>query len=158
MTKTYKINLQTDYQKIAIATLKKVFSRTVLPKILTNVFDENLSKIIKKYAQIDVFLPKNAQNFAKTVHLQCYDIGLYFETTTKNCSKKILMMTDFSSFKKFDFQNLTLKIFDGNGLFASDFITNIFDDMLFADENTFQQKKKAVLNEYKKINRKKLLV
>ena len=65
MTKTYQIQNKIDFQKVAFATLKKVYSPTVLPRILTNIQNDYFIKIFKKYAQIDAFLPKNMQIFTK---------------------------------------------------------------------------------------------
>ena len=134
--KTYKIKTDFDFEKVAFATLKKVYSPSLYPKILTNNLDENFLKIFEKMAQIDAFLPKNAQNFAKKVHFGDYDIGLYF-------AKR---------------KSLFLKIYDGNGQLAGSFVTNIFDDFLFCDDNEFLHKKKQIKSQYKKLEHKKLLV
>jgi|GEM_PF-4398286 len=134
--KKYKIINDIDFEKVVYATLKKVYSPTLYPKILTNVNNKQFLTIFEKYAQIDVFLPINAQNFAKKVHFGDYDIGLYFVK----------------------YKNLYLKIFDGNGILAGSFVTNIFDDFLFCSNQEFDKKKFEITNQYKKLKNKKLLV
>ena len=134
--KKYKIIDDIDFEKVAFATLKKVYSPTLYPKILTNINKKQFLTLFEKYAQIDVFLPKNAQNFAKKVHFGDYDIGLYFVK----------------------YKNLYLKIFDGNVILAGSFVTNIFDDFLFCNKEQFIQKKNDVSKQYKKLKHKKLLV
>ena len=134
--KIYKIDDEIDFEKVAFATLKKVYSPTLFPKILTNNVDKKFLKFFEKMAQIDVFLPKNAQNFAKNVYFGDYDIGLYFVKR----------------------KQIFLKIYDGNGLPAGNFVTNIFDDFLFCSFDEFLQKKKGIQSQYKKLKNKKLLV
>lgn len=133
--KIYKIK-KDDFERVAFATLKKVFSPTLYPKVLTNIGDAEFLKMFDKMAKIDVFLPKNVQNFAQKVHFGNYDIGLYF-------SKR---------------KNIFLKIYDGNGLLAGSFVTNIFDDFLFCDDKKFLQKKCQLKRQYKNLNKQKLLI
>lgn len=134
--KIYKIKCDIDYEKVAFATLKKVYSPTLYPRILTNCFDEKFLKLFENFAQIDAILPKNAQNFAKNVRIKGYDIGLFF----------------------FNKEGYSLKIFDGNGLLAGSFVTNIFDDMFTCSNEHFFKKKKEITTQYKKLKVKKLLI
>ena len=158
MRKIYQIKDQSDFEKVAFATLKKVYSPTILPSVLTNIQNGKFKKIFKKYAQIDAFLAKNMQNFAKNVHFSNYDIGLFFYQKPNYNKKTILTLQDLTSQNNKINDILFLEIFDGNGLFASSFVTNIFDDMFFCTDEQFLQKKSQIENQYKKLNKKNILV
>lgn len=156
MSKIYQLNSKLDFQKTAIATLKKVFSPTLFPRVLTNIQRQDFIKIFKKYAQICIFLPKNEQIFAKKTHLGNFDLGLFFFHQSNLSKKIILNLSDLT--QEIENKTIYLKIFDGNGLPASSFVTNIFDDMFLCTDEQFEQKKQDVMDLYKGINKKKLLV
>ena len=137
MSKTYKIEFETDIEKVCYAVLKKVYSDTLFPRILINIESDAFYKNFKKKAYFQCFLCKNKQFFSKMVHNRCFDIGLFF-------------------FKKAN--NLYLKIYDGNGLMASFSITNIFDFVLNLNNKDFLKYKKEINLMYNKLNRKNLLV
>ena len=133
----YKICDSLDFEKACYGTLKKVFSQTLFPKILVNTQNHIFEKIFQKYAHFECFLMQNSQKFAKKVHLDCFDIGLFFFEI---------------------YGNLYLKIYDGNGYVAGKFITNIFDYVFSLDRVQFKNYKKEVEKMYKSLRSKKLLV
>ncbi len=136
MRKIYKIDCKIDYQKAYYSALKKVFSVTLFPRILINQNFINFEENFKKYAYFECFEAKNSQIFAKNVHNSYFDIGLFF-------------------FRKQ--QNLYLKLYDGTGHIASNFVTNIFDKIFAMGDNEFIKEKLQIQNDYKSLDISKLL-
>lgn len=137
MQKFYIISTEIDFQKVAFGALKKVFSKTLFPKILANKRNGFLKTQIGKFAQFDTFCTQNEQTFSRHVHLFDYDIGLFF-------------------FK--ENSRLCLKLFDGTGLEASDYTTNIFDGIFCLNNSEFQKEKSAIEKKYISLDASKLLV
>ncbi|HAJ77779.1 MAG TPA: hypothetical protein DCO89_01760 [Clostridiales bacterium] len=137
MNKEYKINDDLDIEKVCYATLKKVYSVTLFPRILINIENGLFDKIFKKKAYFQCFLCSKQQIFAKKVHNCYFDIGLFF-------------------YKKRN--KLCLKMYDGNGIMAPPSITNIFDFALSLNADEFLKYKKEINAQYGKLNKKKLLV
>lgn len=135
--KRYIVKDNFDFEKICYATLKKVYSTTLFPRILINIQNSVFDKNFQKKAYFECFFTQKSAIFSKKVHNCCFDIGLFFYKT------KI---------------NYHLKIYDGNGLCAGKYITNIFDFCFSLNENEFVDFKKNIDKEYKKLNSKKLLV
>src|SRR5574344_209537 len=131
--KIYLIN--DEIEKVAYATLKRVFSATVFPRILTNC-KVGIEDFIEGRAFCKICLDKNYREMARLTHKKDFDIGIFF-------------------YKKDN--KLLLKIIDGNGLTASDFTINIFDKFLLDEKLNFIYEKKLLDNTYKKLNTKKLL-
>ena len=98
------------------------------------------SKIVDIFSKKCDFLIKfcdNSQYFSKITHKKYFDIGLYF-------------------FKK-DSQTY-LKIFDGNGLRACSFVTNIFDFFFSLSKTEFKKQAKQIEKMYEQLDVKTLLV
>lgn len=115
MVKRYSFCIKTDLdlQKIALATLKRVHSYTVVPRVLINSHIDEFIKWTNGtifLCQIDV--PQ--QSFKKCVHNKNYDLGLYFY---KNGSQ------------------IFANVIDGTGSFACSHTQNIFLDMFLKDKN-----------------------
>lgn len=137
MSKIYIIETDFDFKKVCYATLKKVYSVTLFPRILINIENTNFEKNFKKKAYFQCFLCQKHNIFAKKVHLCDYDIGLFFYQKQ---------------------QKTYLKVFDGNGLIAGKSITNIFDFFMQLNKLQFLEYKKQVNKIYNSLNKKKLLV
>ena len=134
--KKYIINDEFDLEKVALATLKKVFSPTLFPRVLTNLKNNVLINNFENLIDFVYVSEQKSQNFAKITHTKCFDLGLFF---------------DF-----FD-DCYILKLYDGNGILASSFVTNIFDKIFSLNKEDFLKEKNFVLNSYKKLNKEKLL-
>ena len=137
MIKKYLVSSNFDFEKICYATLKKVYSVSLFPRILINIQNDVFEKNFNKKAYFECFFTQKSVIFSKKVHKSCFDIGLFF-------------------YKKGS--NLLLKIYDGNGFCAGKSITNIFDFCINLGMKEFEKYKKEIDKEYKKISRKKLLV
>lgn len=137
MNKIYIIKDDLDLKKVCYAALKKVYSVSLFPRILINIENGIFNKIFKKKAYFQCFLCEKHKIFAKKVHFSYFDIGLFFYNKQNN---------------------FYLKIYDGNGLIASNSITNIFDYALNLDKNNFCTYKKKINKLYNKLNTKRLLV
>ena len=136
MRKIYKIDCDINYEKACYSALKKVFSVTLFPRILINVNFKNFDKKLKKYAEFICFNAIDSQIFAKKVHNGYFDIGVFF-------------------FKK---DNKTyLKVYDGTGHLAGNFVTNIFDKIFAMNNKEFELEKINIQNQYKSLNKNKLL-
>lgn len=135
-TKKYKITSDSDFERVALGTLKKVFSPTLFPRVLTNLKNDILRKNFENIIEFSQINEQNSQKFAKFTHTRCFDLGLFF-LCRDDC--------------------YLLKIYDGNGYLAGGFVTNIFDLMLSFSDDEFLTEKTKVLSEYKKLNKKKIL-
>ena len=135
--KIYRINSCQDYIKVAYATLKKVFSKSLYPRVLLNVKNSKIEQIFAKKCDFLCIFEQNSQKFAKKTHQQYFDIGLFF-------------------FQKNG--DTYLKIYDGNGLVAGSFVTNIFDNFFALSKKELIEEIKKINTEYKSINAKNLLV
>ncbi len=134
--KKYIIKSDFDFEKICYATLKKVYSVSLFPRILINAQNGIFEKNFNKKAYFECFFTQKSVIFSKKVHRDCFDVGLFF------CEKD---------------KKTILKIYDGNGYCAGKSITNIFDFCLNLNVKEFQNFKKQIDESYKKLNRKKLL-
>lgn len=116
-----------DIQKVAFATLKRVHSQTVVPRVLLN---NHLDEFIKHtygtifLCQIDLSIEK----FKRYVHNKNYDLGLYFYTQNK---------------KQY------VKIIDGTGCFACTHTINIFLDMFLKSDVDIKKEKNNIKNQLK---------
>ena len=137
MSKIYKICDDLDLEKVCYATLKKVYSVTLFPRILLNIKNDIFNKNFKKKAYFECILGQKYHFFAKNVHLRCFDIGLFFYQKNKN---------------------IYLKIVDGNGFNAGDSVTNIFDFVFQLSEKEFKNYATQINNDYRLLKNKKLLV
>ncbi|MGN1212440.1 MAG: hypothetical protein ACI4TZ_00165 [Christensenellales bacterium] len=109
---SFCIKTDLDLQKIALATLKRVHSYTVVPRVLINSHIDEFIKWTNGtifLCQID--LPQ--QSFKKSVHNKNYDLGLYF-------------------YKKGS--EIFADVIDGTGSFACTHTQNIFLDMFLKNE------------------------
>ena len=135
--KIYGIKTNQDYQKLAISALKKVKSQTLLPRILLN-FKNGLVEII--FCGLVDFVEINQPNLKKfklKTHSKYFDIGLFlFNKSGTN----------------------VLKIIDGGGHTAGEFVTNIFDKIFALNDADFLAEQKKVIGEYKKIGQSKLII
>lgn len=137
MQKIYYISKEDDFDKLAVGALKKVFSKTLFPRILANKDPFDFSKKFINLAEFGVFCTKNRQKFAKKVHMSDYDIGIFFfEKSSKNC----------------------FVVFDGTGQIASDFTTNTFDGVFCQNGTSFEIEKTQIFAKYARLDKKKLLV
>lgn len=135
--KKYQIKTEQDIEKMCYATLKKVHSPTLFPKVLFNFTNKKIDKIFSKKAHFDVFLQPNSQIFAKKVHFKDYDLGIFL--LNKNGKTYV-------------------KLYDGTGHIASTFVTNIFDRMFAMTNLEFDCEKKIIDKLYSKTSKRKLLV
>lgn len=137
MTKIYNIYSDVDFEKVAVSTLKRVFSVTLFPRVVSNIQNSVLTKNFAKNLDFECFFTENYANFAKKVHFGYFDMGIFF-------------------FKK---QNkLCLKLVDGNGFPASSFVTNIFDYVFSLGQKDFENYKKNILMQYQSLDKNNLLV
>lgn len=134
-----KIEIKDEYDilRVFIATLTKVYSVTLLPRILCNAKVEFFDNNFSNFADYQIANENNQTKFAEFVHKKDFDIGLFF------CYKN----------KKF-----ILIVFDGNGYLASDFTKNIFAKLFFCKNEDLQLELEKIKKLYKKLNRKKLLI
>ena len=139
-TKKYYIFCDEQFERVAVSALKKVFSPTLFPRILANLKNDILIKNLEKFSGFQVIFQENSQKFANFTHSRCFDIGLFFKKID-DCGKEYL-----------------LKIYDGTGHIAGDFVTNIFDKLLSISYDDFSREKCLIFNEYEKLDRSKLLV
>lgn len=135
--KKYVIQNKIDIQKIGYATLKKVHSPTLFPKVLLNFKNKQIEEIFAKKVHFDSFFISVSQIFAKKVHFSDYDLGLF------------LYQKKGKTF---------LKLYDGTGHLASSFVTNIFDKIFLMTDLEFDREMKAIDIIYEKTNKKKLFV
>ena len=131
--KNYEIKTKIDIQKMGYATLKKVHSPTLFPRILLNFKNQKIEEIFAKKANFDTILLSNSQIFAKKVHFANYDLGLFLYQ--KN-------------------NKIYLKLYDGTGHIASSFVTNIFDKVFAMTDLEFVKEMKAIDKLYAKISKK----
>ena len=139
-TKTYHIFCDEQFERVAVSALKKVQNPTLFPRILTNLKNDTLIKNLQKYAYFCCFFEENSQKFANFVHSKCFDLGLFFKKL--HCTKAKYL----------------LKVYDGTGHLAGDFVTNIFDKMFNISSEEFLREKLKILGEYEKLDISKLLV
>lgn len=131
----YQQNNKKFYKNIAVATLIKVYSKTVYPRVLTNYIDKSMQKLFKnrvfcyKYSGLQKY-------FAKHVHINKYDIGLYFYKN-KN--------------------NIYCKVYNGNGQIYDNTIKSVFDNIIFRNYKNYKKNKKNIKRQYKKTDKTKLL-
>ena len=131
MRYSYILQKKSDYKKIAVATLKRVFSPTVVPRVLLN---GHLDYFIKHTCGT-IFLcqlndvPK--AKFKQYVHKKNYDLDLYFY----NCGKYTFV-----------------DIIDGNGNFASKHTLSIFDDIMLKSKRDVIDEFNLIIKTYKKLN------
>ena len=121
------INTKLDLNKIALATLKRVHSYTVVPRVLLNSHIDDFIKLTNGtifLCQIDLC----EQNFKRFVHNKNYDLGLFFY--------------------KQDGKNF-VKIIDGTGRFACTHTINIFLDFFIQNINQLKISKNLLKNLYK---------
>ena len=107
------IKTKLDIKKVALATLKRVYSDTVVPRVLINSHIDSFIKHTNGtifLCQID--LPQN--KFKSFVHDKNYDLGLFFYS---------------------DLGKNYVKIIDGTGRFACSRTVNIFLDIFLKDKN-----------------------
>lgn len=135
--KKYQIKTEQDIEKMCYATLKKVHSPTLFPKVLFNFTNKKIDEIFSKKAHFDVFLQPNSQIFAKKVHFKDYDLGIF------------LLYKNGKTY---------VKLYDGTGHIASTFVTNIFDRMFAMTNLEFDCEKKIIDKLYAKTSKRKLLV
>ena len=135
--KLYEIKTDEDFQKVAVATLKKVFSVSIFPRVLTNSISPTMQKIFSNRIELVCVNQLAIQKFAKMTHFSYFDLGLYF-------------------FKKDN--NVFLKIFDGTGHSASSFVTNIFDKIFALNPDELLQETLAIQKKYDLLDKSKLLV
>ena len=135
-SKIYEIKTSLDYEKVCYASLKKIFSVTLFPRILINtqnlIFDKNFAKKL----DFECFFTQNYRNFAKKVHFSDFDMGIFF-------------------FSKFD--KIFVKLVDGNGRAAGSFITNIFDNVMCMSNQKFEEYKNQIDKLYGELDQSKLL-
>ncbi len=135
--KKYLISSNFDYEKVCYATLKKVFSVTLFPRVLFNIQNPAFEKNFAKKLDFECFFEQKFKNFAKKVHNFDFDLGIFFfENDKKNY----------------------IKLVDGNGKLAGSFVTNIFDNVFSMSKNEFQRFKTKIDYEYSKLDKTKLLV
>ena len=135
--KKYEILSDIDFEKICYATLKKVFSPTLFPRVLSNYKNQKIEQIFTKKADFLCIFIEKSQIFAKKVHKKDFDLGLFFYSKNKKTY---------------------LKLYDGTGHIASSFVTNIFDNFFAMDKIDFEKEKKIIEKQYSKINKSKLIV
>lgn len=134
--KLYEIKSISDIERVALATLKKTFSPSMLPRVLTNKSFDGLD-ILSKFTDFRLFETDSSQKFAQSVHSKNFDLGLFF--------LKIGV-------------KLFLKLFDGTGHRAGQFVTNIFDGLFSLDGKLLSLQKDKILREYDSLNQNKLIV
>lgn len=137
MTKIYDICSDFDFEKVAVAALKRVYSVTLFPRVVSNIQNSVLAKNFAKNIDFECFFTQKYANFAKKVHFDYFDLGIFF-------------------FKKQD--KLCFKLVDGNGLPASSFVTNIFDYVFSLGQKDFENYKKNILMQYQSLDKNNLLV
>lgn len=137
MKSKYIIKTNLDFEKVSFATMKKICSETVFPRVLSNIQNPVFEKNFSKIADFEYFFIENKQKFAKKVHIFCFDIGLFFKKL-KN--------------------GFELFVIDGNGFDAGSFVTNIFDNVFSMDNIQLETFKKEVFAQYERIDKKNLLV
>lgn len=135
--KKYLIKNDLDFEKISIATLKKVYSATLFPRVISNIKNMTFKKNFAKNIDFECFFEQNLRIFAKKVHFFDFDLGLFF----------------FEKHKK-----TYLVLVDGNGRCAGKTVTNFFDNVFAMDFVQFEKIKSQVKFEYKKLASKKLLI
>ena len=135
--KLYKIKTDIDFQKVAVATLKKVFSVSLFPRVLTNLSSKQMEDIFSGRIELVCVNLQKSQKFAHMTHFSCFDLGLYF-------------------FKKSDV--MFLKVFDGTGHLASSFVTNIFDKVFSLNIADLKAETLAIQKKYDTLDKSKLLV
>lgn len=132
----FEIKNKKVFKRIAVATQKKVFSQTVMPRVLLS---KNLDFLVKNtqntmfLCQIDLPYIK----FKTYVHTKRYDLGLYF------------FMQNNKQF---------VAVIDGNGQNAGRATTNIFYNILNLSAQEFEHTKKQVRQSYKSLQKRKLLI
>ena len=131
----FQVKNKNDIKKLVLATQKRVFSHTVVPKVLINdnfdIFQKNSNNtmlICKIIASI--------KNFKNYVHKNRYDVGLYFFTENK--------------------KNYCI-IIDGNGTLACRSTISIFENILGLSENNIIQEKHQIQQKYKELKKQNLL-
>lgn len=135
--KIYIIKTNQDYQKLAISALKKVKSQTILPRILLNFKSEIITNIFCGLVDFVEINQPNIKKFKLKVHSKYFDIGLFlFNRAGTNM----------------------LKVIDGGGHMAGEFVTNIFDKVFSLNDTDFLAEQKKTIGEYKKIDKSKLII
>lgn len=123
----FNANKKLDIERLALATLKRVHSFTVVPRVLIN---SCLDDFIK-FTNGTIFLCQinlAEQKFKRYVHYKNYDLGLFF------------LKKDGKQF---------VKIIDGTGQFACTHTINIFLDFFIQDKIQLKISKKNLKNLYK---------
>ena len=121
------IKTKQDLKKVVIATLKRVYSDTVVPRVLTNCYIDDFIKLSNGtifLCQIHLDLNK----FKNYVHNKNYDLGLFFCKINK--------------------KNVVIVI-DGTGNFACTHTLNIFLDIFLKNSDEIKIIKKSLKNQYK---------
>ena len=136
-TKKYEIKTKQDFIKMCYAALKKVYSPTLFPRVLANIKNKKIEQIFAKKADFLCIFEQNSQIFAKKVHNNNFDLGLFVYQKNKKTY---------------------LKLYDGTGHIASSFVTNIFDNIFSMDKILFQKEILQIEKQYSKINKSKLFV
>ena len=131
------IKTNRDIQKMCYATLKKVYSPTLYPRVLLNYKNKEIEEIFAKNIDFLCIFASNSQIFAKKVHNDDFDLGLFV-------------------YEKYN--KTYLKIYDGTGHIASSFVTNIFDRVFSMTDLEFEAEKKYIKKLYSKIDKNKLLI
>lgn len=137
MTKIYDICSDLDFEKVAVAALKMVYSVTLFPRVVSTIQNSVLAKNFAKNIDFECFFTQKYANFAKKVHFDYFDLGIFFFQNSKKTK---------------------LKLVDGNGLSANSFVTNIFDYVFSLDQNELKNYKEHVIKQYQSLDKSKLLV
>lgn len=135
-SKIYQIKTELAYEKVCYATLKKVFSVTLFPRVLLNIQNPVFDKIFSEKLDFECFFTQKFNEFSKKTHIFDFDIGIFFFEKDKS---------------------LFIKLIDGNGLLAGSFVTNIFDKVMNMSQNEFEVYKKQIDDSFSKLDKNKLL-
>ena len=135
--KKYELKTEQDFVKMCYGVLKKVYSPTLFPRVLININNKKIEQIFAKKANFLCIFEQNSQIFAKKVHNNDFDLGLFVYQKNKK---------------------IYLKLYDGTGHIASSFVTNIFDNIFAMDEVLFQKEVLQIEKQYSEINKSKLIV
>jgi hypothetical protein len=131
----FQINNKTDLKRVSFAMQKRVFSVTVVPRVLVNrYFNFMISSTHNNIFLCCVNL--EIKKFQHYVHAKNYDLGLYF----------------FEQNGK-----IFVQIVDGTGQFASRHTTNIFADAFFRCGKELSTFCSEISKKYRNLSKKSLL-